>query len=63
MDTPWIRFLIVACAATALLSLAVLEMITARPRIDYLLTGVGQVGDEGRGTWLDSPRFDAGDRR
>jgi len=63
MDTPWLRFLIVVVAATALLSLAVLEMITARPRIDYVLTGIGHLGDDHRSPWLDAPRFDAGDRR
>jgi hypothetical protein len=53
MVTTWLRILVGLIVAAALLGLGVLEIITARPRGDHLIGGVGNRGDDRPGPWLD----------
>jgi hypothetical protein len=58
-----LRILVGMLVVAALLGLGVLEIITARPRFDHVLTELGNPGDEGPGPRLDFLGFDEGDKR
>jgi hypothetical protein len=51
MHAPWLRFVVAVVAVVVVVSLAALEMITARPRVDTVVADMAASG----GDWREIP--------
>ena len=63
MRAPWVRFAIAVVVVLAVVGLAALEMIAARPRIDTAVAGVHGSVDDWQGLRLDAAWIPDGSRQ
>ena len=63
MSASWIRFAIAVVVVLAVVGLAALEMIAARPRLDTVVAGIPGTVDDWQGLRLDAAWIPDGGRQ